>query len=335
MTNRSLWMSCIVVAVGLVGCARVPYQPLTPGPSLAVRRAAERIEYGQANLSGARGTQLFEQWWRPKSETATVGTLVVVHGLKDHGTRYADFAERAAEQGFAVYTFDLRGHAHSEGDRVFVEAFEDYVKDVETVLSSLTAKADNKPVFLFGHSMGGAIVTLYALEHPKTLTGLIVQAGALETDVGWVKRTGTRFLSWASPRAEVFQLELEDFSRDPETVRQAKADPLIYAPAAPARTARELLLAIARIDEQMEALEVPLLVLHGEADTVTSPEGSKALVARAKSEDKTLKLYPGLAHDLMHEPEREKVMRDVLAWLQAHLEPDTGGVGGSGPAAGF
>ena len=67
----------------------------------------------------------------------------------------------------------------------------------------------------------------------------------------------------------------------------------------------------------MEELSVPLLAMHGSADEITSPDGSRDLVRRAQSADKTLKIYDGLYHDLWHEPEKRQVMSDAAAWMDA------------------
>ena len=63
---------------------------------------------------------------------------------------------------------------------------------------------------------------------------------------------------------------------------------------------------------------MPLLALHGTADKLTAPAGSRMLVERAPATDKTLRIYPGLFHDLVHEPKGQQVVTDILAWLDAH-----------------
>jgi acylglycerol lipase len=70
----------------------------------------------------------------------------------------------------------------------------------------------------------------------------------------------------------------------------------------------------------MEEVSVPLLAMHGGADLITPPDGSRELVQRARSADKTLKIYDGLYHDLLHEPEKQQVMTDVAAWMDARSE---------------
>lgn len=308
----------LLLACGLTACASLPPVParnVDPPDLRPPSASSQAIERGHELVTGTRGLQLFQQWWRPVGQ-APRAAVVVVHGLKDHGSRYGELAARLVSRGFAVHALDLRGHAHSEGARVDVDAFDDYVTDLGAVLQRVRQQEPGKPVFLLGHSMGGAIVTLFTLDHPSEVSGLITHAAALRLDAGGAKVGSIKFLSAINPKAGLFQLDLADFSRDPEVVRAAQEDPLVYQPAAPVHTARELIGAVDRIQTRMEELTVPVLILHGTADKVTPAEGSKDLYRRARSTDKTLKLYPELYHDLVHEPEKETVLNDITAWLE-------------------
>jgi alpha-beta hydrolase superfamily lysophospholipase len=313
-------LSLLAFAFGsmlLVGCSGPPSypprQPSTPPPAMP-----EGVDHTTGYFNGVNGVTLFEQSWRPKGDSAGKAVLVIVHGLKDHSDRYAVLAERLAQKGHPVYAFDLRGHAHSSGQRVGIDSFDEYLADLGTFLARVKTKEPNAKIVLMGHSMGGAIVTLYAIEKQPDLGGIITSAAALKVNVNFIKVGGTKMTAALFPHAKVFQLDLDDFSRDPKVVKEAKADGLVYRDAAPARTAKELLGAIRTIEDNMEAVKVPVLALHGAADEVTDPQGSKDLVARAGTKDKTLKIYPGLVHDLIHEPEKEKVMADIETWLEAH-----------------
>jgi alpha-beta hydrolase superfamily lysophospholipase len=95
-------------------------------------------------------------------------------------------------------------------------------------------------------------------------------------------------------------------------------DPLIYHPAGPARTAGALLDGLEKVWAGADAIDVPVIALHGTTDKATDPRGSAELIRRAHSADKTLKLYPGLYHDLVREPEKEQVMSDLESWLEHH-----------------
>jgi alpha-beta hydrolase superfamily lysophospholipase len=182
------------------------------------------------------------------------------------------------------------------------------------------AKQPGKPVILFGHSMGGAIATSYTLFRKPQLAGLVLSGAALRADAGGGTKAIVRMTGVLFPHAGVFSLDIEKFSRDPAVVAACKADPQVYREAAPARTARALINAIDDIREHEAELTVPVLALHGSLDEVTPPDGSETLIATAKSADKTFKKYPGLVHDLVHEPEHDAVIADIVAWAAAHAK---------------
>ncbi|MGZ3425341.1 MAG: serine aminopeptidase domain-containing protein [Polyangia bacterium] len=104
-----------------------------------------------------------------------------------------------------------------------------------------------------------------------------------------------------------------------QTSTASTPDPLVYQKPAAAHTAREVLAAVARIEQHLADVKVPLLALHGTGDKVTPPAGTEALYQHAGATDKTLKLSPGLYHDLVHEPEKETVLTDIVTWIGARV----------------
>lgn len=321
MRIRRVAVSTVAVVALALGALVVTGNRAGPGYTpglrkpLALRDAS--LTHEESRFAGARGTPLFAQAWLPPQGVEPRGALVVMHGLKDHSDRYADLAEQLAQGGLAVHAFDLRGHGNSEGDRVWVEAFDDYVSDLDGFVRTVQARHAGKPVFVLGHSMGGAISTLAVLDKKTPVAGLILSAPALkagkEVNAALIWVTGV--INAIAPNAKVLALPEEAFSRDAAVRAAMKTDPLIAPGAGPARTAKELLGALSSITARMEGVDVPLLILHGSADVITNPEGSKELAARAVSGDKTLKLYPELVHDLLHEPERAQVAGDIAAWI--------------------
>lgn len=310
----------VIVLLALVGggLLAIPNAgpPFEPGKRTAPPPAQGDLTHGEDTFTGKRGVKLFCQSWRPLTEPRAA--VVIVHGLKDYSDRYAGFAASLAKHGYAVHAFDLRGHGASEGDRVWVESFSDYLDDLATFLQRVKEQEPGQKIFLFGHSMGGAIVTLYTLTRDPKPAGLITSAAALKSEepaplLGFVK-----WMGGSRPRAAIFELDDADFSRDPAVVASMAKDPLIYDGKAPARIAAEVVGAIAQIRGRASTLDVPLLAMHGSADKVTPPAGSKELVEAAKTTDKKLQVYDGLVHDLVHEPERQQVTNDVIAWLDAH-----------------
>jgi len=291
--------------------ARLPEAPTREPYDIAHRDGTFQSKDGKVTL--------YEQSWRPQTDPRAV--IVVVHGLMDHSSRYEAFAFDALRRGYAVYAYDQRWHGRSSGERVWVDAFDDYLDDLDAYLKRVEAAEPNVPRFVLGFSMGGAVVTLDTIaRHPK-VNGLVLCGAALEIDAPGAKVFGVKVVATVAPRAAVFELDPDQFSRDPANVWGGRVDPLIFHDPAPAHTAKELIEAIGRIGERMEDVTPPILVMHGGADTVTPPHGSRELVRRARSTDKTLSIYDGLFHDLLREPERDRVSADVLDWVGHHLPP--------------
>ncbi len=272
--------------------------------------------HDQGTFWGADGLKLYYRTWTPAASPR--GLVLLVHGLKDHSERYAAIAGQLTGQGYAVEAFDLRGHGRSEGPRAWVRSFDAYITDLDRFYQQSSVRHPALPTFLLGHSMGGAIVTRFWLERRPPIRGLLLSAPALKpaATVSSFAIGFTKFLSALAPRTGIFRTPNRDFSRDPEVVAAMNRDPLIYQRPAPARTAAELLRAMERIRARMEDLTIPFQVMHGTADRLTNPDGSRELQRRAQSADKTFRSYEGLFHDLLHEPERERVIGDVLRWVE-------------------
>lgn len=282
-------------------------------------RVDPMLRHNTHKFTAPDGETLFEQWWRPQSDPKAA--VVFVHGVGEHSARYTHVAHYLLEHGYAVNALDLRGHGRSGGVRGFCRHFDDYIADVDLFLSRAAARTPDKPLFVLGHSMGGAIVTLLWLKHRPAVQGLILSSAALKTNVELppLLLRSSKILSALLPRVPTVRLDSKLISHDPAVVETYDNDPLVFHRGLLARTGAELLQAFERIDAQMEDLTPPLLILHGTDDQITDPAGSQALYARAGATDKTLKLYDGFYHELLNEVEKERVMADIVAWLDARV----------------
>ena len=272
------------------------------------------------SLRVADGRQLFTQRWLPGG--AVKAHLLIVHGYAEYSARYEHLADFLTTHRYAVHSFDLRGHGRSEGLKAYVDRFELYLKDLTAVLDAVKVSAKKQPIFLFGHSMGGAIVTLYVISRQPRLRGVILSGAALQVSKEispLLQRFSSVIGSWA-PKLKTITLDSKAVSRDPAVVKAYEQDPLIYHDGTYARTGAELIRATKQIQANMEKFKLPVLLLHGTADRLTEPDGSRDLEQRAASTDKTLHLYDGLYHELINEPEKEQVMQDILEWLEARCD---------------
>ncbi|MBV8759472.1 MAG: lysophospholipase [Deltaproteobacteria bacterium] len=262
------------------------------------------------------GTHLYMRHWPAVGDER--GVLVIMHGLKDYSARYAAFAGELTARGYSVWAFDLRGHGQSAGPRVAPRNWTDYVDDLDRFLAKVEKAEPGKPIFLFGHSMGGAIAARTAEVHEPALAGLVLSGPALAIDAPPLLLAATRMSGALMPQFPALKLDNHSFSSDPAAGAAMDRDPLVSQPPAPAKTAAGLVDGIGWIWMELPKLQMPLLALHGTADKLTAPAGSRMFIEQASARDKTLRIYPGLYHDLVHEPAGKQVRDDILAWLDAH-----------------
>ena len=274
-------------------------------------------------LRAADGVRLAGRSWMPPTLRAVVA---VVHGLAEHSGRYAFLAERANHSGLGVVSVDLRGHGRSPGERSYVERFDDYLLDVDELLAKAHELAAGRPVFLMGHSMGGAIALRWMVQRRQLVAGLILSSAALKIggDVPRLLVALAPLLSRWLPHLRGKRIDPTLISRDPAAVAAYVGDPLVSLLAPPARTGAELLLAMAANSAAVPGLAVPVYLFHGEADRLTDPAGSREIYELWGGPDRTLRLWPGSRHETLNDLDREAVAAELLEWMLARCQPLVG-----------
>ncbi len=266
---------------------------------------------------GAGDVEIAWQQWMPGDDPS--GTVVIAHGVSEHSDRYAHVAKRLNEAGYAVAALDHRGHGDSAGSRAVIDHMDNAVADVGTTIGLARELAPGTKLTLLGHSMGGCIGLEYALRHPETIDNLILSAPAAALEAASpFERAAARVISAVAPSLGVFQVDAGLVSRDPKVVEDYVNDPRVFHGKLPARTVAEMAKVIDTFEERAPTLELPLLVILGTADKLVPPAAGRMVHERASSEDKRLIEYEGLYHEVLNEPEQEKVMDDVVGWLDAH-----------------
>lgn len=257
----------------------------------------------------SKGAQLFAQWWLPDGEPRAV--VAIVHGYAEHSGRYAQTAADLVARGYAVEAVDLRGHGRSSGERVCIASYDEYLDDVDAFLARIRTVHPARKLFLLGHSMGGGVVTSYVIDRSPALDGVILSGAAM------LARREDPPPGTTPPPARTGPLPADTISRDPAVVAAYEHDPLVYRGAPPARTGAAWAAAYQRVQDGMAGIAYPLLILHGTDDKLVPYRGSVQLHETACSTDKTLRLYEGLYHEVLNEPERDQVVADILEWLDA------------------
>lgn len=252
---------------------------------------------------------------------AARGWIIVLHGLDDHLDRYGALSQFLQESGYDVVLYDQRGHGRSGGARCHVGRFSDYVDDLERVREAGQAGRATAP-HLFAHSMGSVIALLAAMRQPQRWRSVIVQGvpvlpgRTIPKGLEWLVRLLRPLVS----RLRVGTgLEADALSRDAAVVEAYRRDPLVNGSVTLGWGA-EFLGALRELRKGAPRITCPLLILHGESDTVARPDGARWLEQHAGSKDRRLAAFRGLKHELHNEvaQDRARVFAEIRAWLERH-----------------
>lgn len=274
-------------------------------------------------LTLSDGTRLRLREW-PAPQPA-YGRVLIVHGLGEHGGRYAHVAAALNAAGWAVHAYDHRGHGESDGVRGGVPRGDALCADLAEVIDHLRRGESPfaGPFVLLGHSMGGLVAARFVAEAlaaspvawSRAVDALVLSSPALDTGIGSAQRAqlwvGERLMA---DRPMPNGLKPEWVSRDPQTVRDYVADPLVHDRIT-ARLARFLVDEGNVVQAAAGRWRVPTLLMWAGADRCVAPAGSAAFAAEAPEAVVQHRCFDGLAHEIFNEPERDEVLAHLVRWL--------------------
>jgi alpha-beta hydrolase superfamily lysophospholipase len=244
--------------------------------------------------------------------------LIALHGLGDHSGLYPMLGEALAPRGIAVSLPDLRGNGRSPGPRGHVDSWDELREDLDAFVRRTRAELPGVPLFLLGNSLGGLVVLEYAARRPAALRGVIALAAPLGSlGVPAPLLALGRVLSRVWPRFSLETgMDLSGLSRDPEAVAHVLADPLFHRRGT-ARLSTEVAAAIAEVHAAAPTFPLPLLLVHGSADRMVSPDGTRRFAARVGHPDATLLEIPGAYHALLADLDQQRVLAAIGDWIHA------------------
>ncbi len=270
------------------------------------------------------GIQFYFQGWQP--ETAPKAVVCLVHGLGEHTGRYAHVAAALNAAGYASFGFDLRGHGKSGGPRGHTPTYDTLMDDIGRLLDEAAARYPGLPRFLYGHSLGGNLVLNYALRRLGTLSAAERSrrvSGVISTSPGLRVTTPpptlqvllAKIMNQLNPSMQMANgLALDGLARDPEVIRAYTGDPLVHNKIS-VRLALGMLEAGEWALAHAAEFPLPLLLVHGTKDILTSAPASQEFAAKAPAGRCTLKLWEGFYHETHNEPEKAEVLAYMIDWL--------------------
>lgn len=264
-------------------------------------------------IAGSTGNQLrIVSWLPPKMKFL----IVLVHGLGDHMLRYRSWASLFYNESIGIIGADLRGHGKSSGQRGNGTYFE-FTEDIHEVLKYTHVQYPFVPKIIYGHSMGGNLALRYLIDNKPNILGVIATSPWLKL----YKQPNSFVLGIVSFLRRVFPsmplsngIKPRNISNDPEIVKLYQTDPLIHK-----RITPKLFFSLNEsglfILMNKHKINIPLLVMHGSGDKITSCKASIEF-ATFTSDKTTLQIWKGAYHELHHEFEKKEIFYYILRWIE-------------------
>ena len=280
-----------------------------------------RIRHHEGAFESSSALSLYYQAWLPKAPLRAV--TCIVHGLGGHSGMFSNVVGHLTPQGYGIYGLDLRGHGRSPGQRGYINNWRDFRSDVQSFLHLIAERHPGLPIFIWGHSLGGLVVLDVVLRCPSeaaSLSGIIITAPALgPVGVSPIRMAIGRLLSRLWPRFSLDNgLTTIPGSRDPVVVQQLLNDPLSHHRGT-ARLATEFSKTARWVRSHASDVNLPILILHGGADRITCPQGSRTFFEQIQFPDKERKEYKGGYHEIHADINYCDVLADAGHWLDSHL----------------
>jgi alpha-beta hydrolase superfamily lysophospholipase len=266
------------------------------------------------------GMKLVGTQWLP--ENTPKASVVLIHGLGEHVGRYEHVAQAFTAAGFILRGFDLRGHGRSEGTRGHFDSYDQVALDIDQFIIDTRAGQPTLPVFLYGHSLGGALVLYYGETHQGSVNGIIATSPGLApaTPLSAPRMTAARVFSFVAPRLQLKNdLDLTGLSHDPQIMEKYTADPLVH-PLVSARLGLQLIQNGRFIIDHANQLAVPLLLLQGSADRLVNPSKTEEFARKVPANLLTYHTYPEGFHELHNEPGKAEIIQTMIDWMDQHLD---------------
>ena len=262
------------------------------------------MRQGEGFFKGLNNYNIYFQQWTPDGTPKAV--LLIAHGYAEHSGRYMNVVNHFIPLGYQVYALDHRGHGKSDGKLDEISDFSIFVADLKKFFDIIREEYPDEKIFLIGHSMGSLISLLYTLDYQQELAGLVISGGGLPKpdDPPLPERPADQ------------PLDSSFLSRDPEVIKAYENDPLVYRGPIPQAIESGMFKGLNLLSGEVKNIKLPVIIMAG--DGVMDGTRSQNLYDSIGSEDKTLKRYPELMHEIFNEPEHPQVMADLEEWLQTH-----------------
>jgi alpha-beta hydrolase superfamily lysophospholipase len=269
------------------------------------------------NWVSCNGVRIFTRELDPGAEPEKA-LVVLVHGLGEHSGSHQSLADYLAARGYRVLLSDLRGTGRSDGQRGHVDRFEDFARDIKTLIAE---RGYDGPLFVLGHSLGGLIALDFTLSYPGSLTGLVLSSPGLGIAMklpAW-KTLLAATLSGVCPRlSQPHGISPAQLTHDTDVLSSYRADPLRCSQTS-LRLYTEMVRKMREVSERARELSTPVLLIQGGSDQVVDPGVAKRFFDQINSRDKELAWYDRSLHEVFKDLDGPEASCKLVEWLDRQI----------------
>ncbi|WP_413290234.1 alpha/beta hydrolase [Bdellovibrio sp. HCB337] len=279
--------------------------------------AQNQYKISEGRFKGADGASLFFQVWEKPNPR---GTIIITHGHGEHTGSYHRVVDALKDENWTIYTWDMRGHGHSEGARGYAPSFDAYCDDYALFLKMVmeNTKVKNGPVVLLSHSMGGLVQFKTLMKHPEFKPSALVASSPLfgiGVHVPAFKKVGAQWLNKLVPTLTLWnEITNEHVTRDPDVIRELEQDPYRHARIS-AGVYLGFMDSFPFIQERASQIKFKTLFQISDKDPVISSAEAIKVFENLGSTEKEIKIYPDARHEVYNDIVREQVYQDLRTFL--------------------
>lgn len=272
-----------------------------------------------STFTASDGDNLAVQDWHLPEEVQPRATVLVVHGLGEHGHRYDRFARRLNGWGFAVRSYDQYGHGDSGGVRGGLPQAARLIDDLGDIVESTRSRQPGVPLVLLGHSMGGLVAASAVVRDAVPVDALVLSSPALATRLNALQKMLMAVVPRIAPNLAVGNgLDPTYLSHDAAVVAAYRTDPRVHDRIT-GRLAAFIQEEGARVRAAAPQWALPTLLLYAGDDRLVDPAGSREFAERAPAQVVATHCFPALWHEILNERESEPVYAALKQWLDARF----------------
>jgi alpha-beta hydrolase superfamily lysophospholipase len=249
-----------------------------------------------------RDEKLFYQCWEDSSKSYNT-ILILIHGLCLHSGCYPNLVNNLIANDTKVYALDLPGFGKSIGKKGDIDDFSKYIDDLESFRRLIKGIEGYREIIYLGHSLGANVALAYSIRYPENIVRTILASPILASPLfESIKKNNS-----------MLEISHDYFASEQERIDTLKNDKLVLKSVS--SRLLNLVKEAAEKAKENDLTKLKLLFLTGEFDKISTQEAVENFYNVIKCENKQIKSFPRMLHDIFSEKRSDQVFDAINLWI--------------------